>query len=133
MLSVPLSTAGALMTLYFSGSTLNIYTEIGLVTLIGLITKGGILIVEFANQQRAQGKSVREAILDAASYRLRPILMTTFAMILGALPLALASGAGAVSRHQIGLTIIGGISFGTICTLFVVPIAYYLLVKDKKN
>ncbi|MBN1684064.1 MAG: efflux RND transporter permease subunit [Gammaproteobacteria bacterium] len=133
MLSVPLSIAGALMTLYFTGSTLNIYTEIGLVTLIGLITKSGILIVEFTNQQRAKGVAFRDAILNAASFRLRPILMTTFAMILGALPLALATGAGAVSRRQIGLTIIGGISFGTLLTLFVVPIAYYLLVRDKKK
>lgn len=131
MLSVPLSIAGALLVLLVFGATINIYTQIGLVTLIGLITKNGILIVEFANQQQEKGKEFLESILDGASYRLRPILMTTCAMILGATPLVFASGAGAVSRHQLGLVIVGGMSFGTLLTLFVVPTAYYLFASRK--
>lgn len=131
MLSVPLSIAGALLVLLIFGATINIYTQIGLVTLIGLITKNGILIVEFANQQQEKGKEFLEALLDGASYRLRPILMTTCAMILGATPLVFASGAGAVSRHQLGLVIVGGMSFGTLLTLFVVPTAYYLFADRK--
>jgi multidrug efflux pump len=133
MLSVPLSIAGALLVLMVFGATINIYTQIGLVTLIGLITKNGILIVEFANQQQEKGKEFLEAILDGASYRLRPILMTTCAMILGATPLIFASGAGAVSRHQLGLVIVGGMSFGTFLTLFVIPTAYYLLASKKSK
>ncbi|MDQ6619352.1 MAG: efflux RND transporter permease subunit [Pseudomonadota bacterium] len=127
MLSVPLSMTGALFTLWLSGGTLNIYSQVGLVTLVGLITKHGILIVEFANQLRAKGEPLVEAVIDAATLRLRPILMTTGAMVLGALPLALASGAGAESRTQIGWVIVGGMSFGTLLTLFVVPTAYTLL------
>jgi multidrug efflux pump len=96
-----------------------------------LITKNGILIVEFANQQQEKGKEFLEALLDGASYRLRPILMTTCAMILGATPLVFASGAGAVSRHQLGLVIVGGMSFGTLLTLFVIPTAYYLFASKK--
>ena len=96
-------------------------------TLVGLITKHGILIVEFANQQQEQGKSRRQAVIDAAVLRLRPILMTTGAMVLGAVPLALAEGAGAESRQQIGWVIVGGMSLGTILTLFVVPMAYTFL------
>ncbi len=127
MLSVPLSMTGALLALYFSGGTLNIYSQVGLITLVGLITKHGILIVEFANQQRAQGKVVLDAIRTAAGLRLRPILMTTGSMVLGAMPLALATGAGAESRHQIGWVIIGGMLVGTFFTLFVVPVAYSLV------
>ncbi|HYD17950.1 MAG TPA: efflux RND transporter permease subunit, partial [Patescibacteria group bacterium] len=131
MLSVPLSIAGALLALYLSGGTLNIYSQIGLVTLIGLITKHGILIVEFANQTRDHERaSRREAVKKAALMRLRPILMTTGAMVLGALPLALATGAGAESRQQIGWVIIGGMGIGTIFTLFVVPVVYSLLARD---
>jgi len=126
MLSVPLSVAGALVLLLWGHGTINIYTQIGLVTLVGLITKNGILIVEFANQQQEKGLPFKEALIEGASLRLRPILMTTFCMILGAIPLAMASGASAVSRQQIGLVIIGGMSFGTLLTLFVVPVAYYL-------
>ncbi|MBU1558930.1 MAG: efflux RND transporter permease subunit, partial [Gammaproteobacteria bacterium] len=133
MLSVPLSVAGALILLVLFGATINIYTQIGLVTLIGLITKNGILIVEFANQQQEKGIEFKEAIITAASYRLRPILMTTFAMILGALPLVFASGAGSVSRNQMGLVIVGGMSFGTLLTLFVVPTAYYLMATRIKH
>jgi multidrug efflux pump len=124
LLSVPLSMVGALLALQWSGGTLNVYSQIGLITLVGLISKHGILIVEFSNQLRRQGKAVHEAVVTAASLRLRPILMTTFAMVLGALPLALASGAGAESRRQIGWVIVGGMSFGTILTIFVVPTVY---------
>lgn len=131
MLTVPLAIAGALLTLSWSGGTLNIYSQIGLVTLIGLITKHGILIVEFSNQLRAQGRSIREAVVQAAVLRLRPILMTTAAMVLGALPLALASGPGAESRHPIGWVIVGGMTFGTLLTLFVVPVAYTVLARRK--
>jgi multidrug efflux pump len=127
MLTVPLAMVGAFIGLYLCHGTLNIYTEIGLITLIGLITKNGILIVEFANQQQERGIAFHRAIIEAAALRLRPILMTTFAMILGALPLAMASGAGAVSRQQMGYVIVFGMSFGTLLTLFVVPAAYYLL------
>ena len=127
MLSVPLSMTGALFALWMTGGTLNIYSQVGLITLVGLITKHGILIVEFANQLRAQGKDMRTAVLESATLRLRPILMTTGAMVLGALPLAMAAGAGAESRTQIGWVIVGGMSFGTLLTLFVVPVAYSLL------
>jgi multidrug efflux pump len=131
MLSVPLSMTGALFTLWLAGGTLNIYSQVGLVTLVGLITKHGILIVEFSNQLRAKGEPLIDAVIDAAALRLRPILMTTGAMVLGAVPLALAHGAGAESRTQIGWVIVGGMSFGTILTLFVVPTAYTLLAGRK--
>jgi multidrug efflux pump len=127
MLSVPLSMLGALLALWAAGGTLNIYSQVGLITLVGLITKHGILIVEFTNQLRAEGKAVTDAIIEAATLRLRPILMTTGAMVVGALPLAVATGAGAESRMQIGWVIVGGMAFGTILTLFVVPVAYLLL------
>ena len=129
MLSVPLSMAGALLVLWTTGGTLNIYSQVGLITLVGLITKHGILIVEFTNQRRAVGEEITLAIINAATMRLRPILMTTGAMVLGALPLALATGAGAESRTQIGWVIVGGMSFGTLLTLFVVPVAYSLLAR----
>ncbi len=124
LLSVPLSIVGALLALKFTGGTLNVFSQIGLVTLVGLITKHGILIVEFANQLRQQGKTVQVAVQEAAILRLRPILMTTGAMVLGALPLALATGAGAESRQQIGWVIVGGMSLGTLLTVFVVPTVY---------
>jgi len=129
MLSVPLSITGALWLLSLNDGTLNIYSQVGLITLIGLITKHGILIVEFANQLREQGRDILPAVVESATLRLRPILMTTGAMVLGALPLALATGAGAESRMQIGWVIVGGLSFGTLLTLFVVPVAYTLLVR----
>ena len=124
LLTVPLSMTGALAALYFAGGTLNVFSQIGLVTLVGLITKHGILIVEFANQQQIAGRNRVEAVIEAAGLRLRPILMTTGAMVLGALPLALASGAGAESRQQIGWVIVGGMTLGTLLTLFVVPTVY---------
>jgi len=132
MITVPLSMAGAFLGLLLSGGTLNIYSQIGLVTLIGLITKHGILIVEFARQGMVRGLSPRDAVIEAATLRLRPILMTTGAMVLGALPLALAVGAGAESRRQIGWVIVGGMSFGTILTLFVVPTVFTLLTRVKQ-
>jgi multidrug efflux pump len=131
MLTVPLSMTGALLALYLAGGTLNVYSQIGLVTLVGLITKHGILIVEFANQLQDEGRSKLDAVMEAAVLRLRPILMTTGAMVLGALPLALATGAGAESRQQIGWVIVGGMSLGTLLTLFVVPTMYTLLTRTR--
>ncbi|GAB6139840.1 efflux RND transporter permease subunit [Methylosoma difficile] len=129
LVSVPMSIAGALVfiALGIGGATLNIYTEVGLVTLMGLISKHGILIVEFANNKQKEGLSKRAAIEAAASIRLRPILMTTAAMVLGVLPLLMASGAGAVSRFNMGLVIATGIAIGTLFTLFVVPAVYLLI------
>ena len=129
LLSVPLSMVGALAAMHLTGGTLNVYSQIGLITLVGLITKHGILIFEFSNQLRQQGRDVMEAVVEAASLRLRPILMTTGAMVLGALPLALATGAGAESRQQIGWVIVGGMSLGTLLTVFVVPTVYTLFAR----
>ena len=131
MLSVPLSMVGALLALQFSGGTLNVFSQIGLITLVGLITKHGILIVEFANQLREEGMELFAAVTQSATLRLRPILMTTGAMVLGAIPLALATGAGAESRKQIGWVIVGGMSLGTLLTIFVVPTMYTLLARNK--
>jgi multidrug efflux pump len=127
MLTVPLSIAGGLFALWLDGSTLNIYSQVGLVTLIGLITKHGILIVEFANQNRRHGMDLVAAVREAAITRLRPILMTTGAMVFGAVPLAMATGAGAASRQDIGLVIVGGLLVGTLFTLFVIPAVYTYL------
>jgi multidrug efflux pump len=129
MLSVPLSTIGALLALKFTGGSLNVYSQIGLITLVGLITKHGILIVEFTNQLREKGMNMQEALIKASAQRLRPILMTTGAMVLGAVPLALATGAGAESRTQIGWVIVGGMSLGTLLAVFVVPTMYSLLAR----
>jgi multidrug efflux pump len=133
LLSVPLSLAGAVMTLFvIQGGSLNLYSNIGLITLIGLITKHGILMVDFANSMRtAQHISTHEAILQACIFRLRPILMTTMAMVLGAIPLAFATGAGSEARRQLGWVIVGGMSIGTLFTLFVVPAVYTYLVANK--
>jgi multidrug efflux pump len=129
LVSIPLSIAGALVfiSLGIHGASLNIYTDVGLVTLMGLISKHGILIVEVANERQAAGLSKREAIVAAAGIRLRPILMTTAAMVLGVLPLIAASGAGAASRFNIGLVIASGMAIGTLFTLFVLP-AIYLMI-----
>ncbi len=132
MLSVPLSMTGALLALWLSGGTLSIYSQIGLITLVGLITKHGILIVEFATQLRNEGMGLYSAVVRACEMRLRPILMTTGAMVLGVIPLAYASGAGAESRQQIGWVLVGGLTFGTILTLFVVPAAYTLIAAKIK-
>lgn len=141
LISVPLAVFGAFLLLVFVNlgshwglwqvtASWNIYTQIGVVTLVGLISKHGIMIVEFANQLQEQGKGKLDAVLSAASLRLRPILMTTGAMVLGSVPLAIAAGAGAEARHQIGLVIVGGMSFGTVLTLFVVPVVYLLIAKN---
>lgn len=132
MLTVPLSMAGALLALQLTGQTLNVYSQIGLVTLVGLITKHGILIVEFANQLQEEGRAKLEAVIEAAALRLRPILMTTGAMVLGSVPLALATGAGAESRQAIGWVIVGGLLLGTLLTLYVVPTAYLLLARSHR-
>ena len=135
LVSVPMSIAGALVfiSVGLGGATLNIYTEVGLVTLMGLISKHAILIVEFANELQQEGKSKREAAERAAGIRLRPILMTTAAMVLGVIPLITASGAGAVSRFNMGLVIASGLSIGTLFTLFVVPAAYMMLATDHSS
>ena len=132
LVSVPMSIAGALffVGLGLGGASLNIYTEVGLVTLMGLISKHGILIVEFANNLQKEGHSRREAIEMAAGIRLRPILMTTAAMVLGVIPLIVATGAGAVSRFNMGLVIASGLAIGTLFTLFVVPAVYMLVAED---
>jgi hydrophobe/amphiphile efflux-1 (HAE1) family protein len=134
LITVPLSIFGAMIPLFLGYASMNIYTQVGLITLIGLISKHGILIVEFANQLQRQGMDKVSAVKEAAGLRLRPILMTTAAMVLGVMPLVLASGAGAVSRNNIGLVITVGLSIGTLFTLFVVPVMYSLLAHnyDKK-
>ena len=130
LVTVPLSICGALIPLFLGFATLNIYTQVGLITLIGLISKHGILVVEFANHLRQdKGLTARQAVEEAAAIRLRPILMTTAAMVFGMLPLLMASGAGAVSRFDIGLVIATGMSIGTLFTLFVLPAIYILLAK----
>ncbi|HSH06394.1 MAG TPA: efflux RND transporter permease subunit, partial [Burkholderiales bacterium] len=130
MLTVPLAALGALLTLLATGNSINVYSQIGLVMLIGLITKNGILIVEFANQLRSRGLGKLEAVIESSTLRLRPILMTSLATVLGALPLALAAGAGSEARQAIGWVVVGGVSVGTLFTLFVIPTAYLLLARD---
>jgi len=130
---VPLSMTGALLALWLTGGTLSIYSQIGLITLVGLITKHGILIVEFTNQLRDEGRELFEAVIEASVLRLRPILMTTGAMVLGTVPLALSTGAGAESRQQIGWVLVGGLLLGTLLTLFVVPVAYTLIATARKK
>lgn len=132
LISVPMSIAGALIfiSLGVGGMSFNIYTKVGLITLIGLVSKHGILITEFANHIQHSGKSKHDAIIDAAGIRLRPILMTTAAMVLGVIPLITASGAGAASRFNMGVVIASGLSIGTLFTLFVVPAVYMLLAED---
>ncbi len=132
MLSVPLAITGALATLYLTGITLNVYSQIGLVMLIGLVAKNAILIVEFANQLREQGRSIKDAVKESAAARLRPILMTTIATVFGVMPLALATGAGAESRSSIGWVIVGGVTFSTVLSLFIVPTLYSLLARFTK-
>lgn len=129
MLSVPLAVIGALLALWVTGLTLNIYSQIGLIILVGLATKNGILIVEFINQLRDEGIAFRQAILEASAKRLRPIVMTNVTTVMGAVPLVLASGAGAESRLVIGVVIIGGLAIATLLTIFIIPIMYNLLAK----
>jgi multidrug efflux pump len=131
MLTVPLAIAGAMLSLWLFNKTLNIFSEIGIIMLVGLVTKNGILIVEFANQKRKAGLEIAEAAFEAAAARLRPILMTSLATIFGALPIALALGAGAQSRVPMGIVVVGGLLFALILTLFVIPTMYILMADPK--
>ncbi len=133
MLSVPLAVTGALLALAWSGISLNIYSQIGIIMLLGLMAKNGILIVEFANQLRDQGYEVRDAILEGAILRFRPVLMTTISTVFGAVPLVIATGAGAESRAAIGVVILGGLIFATTLTLFIIPVLYNLLARYAKS
>lgn len=132
MFTVPLALAGALLSLWLTDQTLNIFSEIGIIVLIGLVTKNGILIVEFANQRKKDGLSVTEAVIDATAKRFRPILMTTLATILGALPIALAMGDASTSRIPMGISIVGGLAFSLLLTLYVIP-GLYIYVTSKKK
>jgi multidrug efflux pump len=127
MLTVPLAVLGALIGLWVTGGSLNLFSQIGIVMLVGLAAKNGILIVEFANQLRDEGYSVEEAIVESASVRLRPILMTSIATMMGALPLVASGGPGSASRATIGVVVIFGVAFSTLLSLFVVPTFYRLL------
>jgi len=133
LVSVPMALLGALLFINLGLATINIYTQVGMVTLMGLISKHGILMVQFANELQLAGKSKLDAIIEASGVRLRPILMTTAAMVLGVLPLVLASGAGAAGRYSMGLVIFTGLSIGTLFTLFVVPEMYMLVASDRRN
>jgi multidrug efflux pump len=129
IVSVPLALAGAVYALALGGLSLNIYSQIGIILLVGLMAKNGILIVEFANQLRDQGRSVREAVIEASVLRLRPIVMTVISTLLGAVPLVLASGAGAESRAAIGVVVMGGLGFALLLTLFLTPVLYDLVAR----
>jgi multidrug efflux pump len=133
MFTVPMAITGALLALFLFGQTLNIFSQIGIIMLIGLVTKNGILIVEFANQKREEGLSKTEAVIEASKSRLRPILMTSLAMALGSLPLALSIGAASSSRVPLGLVIVGGVIFSLILTLFVIPAIYSFLSRQRKH
>jgi multidrug efflux pump len=133
MFTVPLAIAGALLSLSLFGQTLNIFSQIGMIMLIGLVTKNGILIVEFANQKQLAGNKKTPAVIEAAVARFRPILMTSLAMSLGALPLALSLGDASTSRIPLGIVIVGGILFSLILTLFVIPAMYSFLSSKKKK
>jgi HAE1 family hydrophobic/amphiphilic exporter-1/multidrug efflux pump len=133
ILTVPMAVAGALFSLWLFGQTWNIFSQIGTVMLIGLVTKNGILIVEFANQLREQGKPKLEAIIEASESRLRPILMTSLAIALGALPIAISLGAASTSRIGMGVVIVGGTLFSLILTLFVIPAIYLMWSKARKH
>ena len=132
LLSVPLAVFGAIVTLFVFGQSLNIYSQIGLIMLIGLVTKNSILIVEFSNQLRERGQNVIEAVVQAATIRLRPILMTSFSTILGVLPIAIGLGAGSESRRPLGLAVAGGLFFSTFLTLVLVPVVYTILARFTK-
>jgi len=132
MLTVPLALAGALLSLWLTGNTINIFSQIGMIMLVGLVTKNGILIVEFANQKRKAGEAKLDAILDASVQRMRPIVMTSLATSLGALPIALSLGAASTSRIPLGVVIVGGVLFSLLLTLFVIPAVYSYLSATKK-
>ena len=133
LFTVPLAISGAFISLYIFGQTLNIFSQIGMIMLIGLVTKNGILIVEFANQKREEGMSKLDAVLEASRLRLRPILMTSLAMALGSLPLALSLGDAATSRQPLGIVIVGGVLFSLVLTLFVIPAMYTYLSRKRKH
>jgi multidrug efflux pump subunit AcrB len=133
MLTVPLALSGAFISLYIFGQTLNIFSQIGMIMLIGLVTKNGILIVEFANQKREEGLSAMEAVLEASRLRLRPILMTSLAMTLGTLPIALSIGAASTSRQPLGIVVVGGVLFSLVLTLFVIPAMYSYFSRKPKH
>jgi len=133
MFTVPLAVAGAVLSLWIFGQTINIFSQIGVIVLVGIVTKNGILIVEFANQRKHSGLAIREAVIDAATRRLRPILMTSLATALGALPIALALGASSQSRIPMGITIIGGLIFSLVLTLYVIPALYTFLSRKTAN
>jgi multidrug efflux pump len=133
LLTVPLSLAGALGSLWLFGQTLNIFSQIGIIMLIGLVTKNGILVVEFANQQRDRGVGIMDAALEAAASRLRPVLMTSFSTILGIMPIALALGAGSESRRSMGIAVVGGLIIGSALTLLVIPAMYTFLTAKKRE
>jgi multidrug efflux pump len=133
ILTVPLSLAGALLTLHLTGQTLNVFSQIGIIMLVGLVTKNGILIVEFANQRKEQGLKKLDAVLDASVSRFRPILMTSLSTILGILPIALSLGASAGSRQSLGIAVVGGLIFSGVLTLFVVPAVYAMFSRERKT
>ena len=133
LLSVPLALVGALISLFVLGQSINIYSQIGLIMLIGLVTKNAILIVEFANQLSARGLDLYEAVIEAARTRLRPILMTSFATVFGVMPIAIGIGAGAESRQPLGIAVVGGMIFSTFLTLVLVPAVYTLLTRRSRG
>lgn len=133
MLTVPLATGGGLLGLYLTGGTLNIYSQLGLIMLVGLAAKNGILIVEFANQLRDEGTAFTEALVEACNVRFRPILMRGLTTILGTIPLILSSGVGSETRASIGIVVLSGVIAATILTLFIVPVAYQLLARNTKS
>jgi multidrug efflux pump subunit AcrB len=127
LMAVPLTVTGALFTLWVAGSTINLYSQIGMILLIGLVTKNSILLVEYTNQLREKGLDTISALLEAGRIRLRPILMTSVATVMGAVPIALGLGAGSISRRPLGYAIVGGVVFSTALTLFLVPVVYSLM------
>jgi multidrug efflux pump len=133
MFTVPLALAGAILSLWIFRQTFNIFSQIGIIALVGIVTKNGILIVEFANQRRAHGLGIAEAVIDAAAQRFRPILMTSLATVFGVLPIALALGAASQSRSSMGIVIIGGLLFSLVLTLFIIPALYTYLSSRKQR
>jgi multidrug efflux pump subunit AcrB len=126
LLAVPPAVTGAIFTLFFAGSTINLYSQIGMILLIGLVTKNSILLVEYTNQLRERGMEVVAALIEAGRIRLRPILMTSVATVMGAVPIAFGLGAGSISRRPLGYAIVGGVLFSTLLTLYVVPAVYVI-------
>jgi multidrug efflux pump subunit AcrB len=133
MFTVPLALSGAILSLWLLGQTMNIFSQIGIIVLVGIVTKNGILIVEFANQKKQRGMEKTVAVVEAAGQRLRPILMTSLSTIFGSLPIALALGSGSTSRVPMGITIIGGLIFSLLLTLYVIPAMYSFISKKTAN